>query len=790
MKRFHTARLLAGSAALMMPATAFAQATATPPADSISAAPDGQTASPQAATPSPQADQGVGDIIVTAQRVEQRLQDVPVAVTPVTARQLEDQRLHDLPQLTLAVPSLEVTTDNAFTLRGVGSQIFTENVDSSVGVTVDDVSLGVPVFMSNAAFMDIAQIEALTGPQGLLFGRNSSAGLLNIITNRPRLNSVNGLASLEYDNRDAAPGGHLGLVATGVLNLPTSSTSALRLNALESVQDPVTKAVVNTSPNAQFKQARLQLKAKWLWQPTDALTVYLIGDYSRERGLGGIWDDSWRSAPAGGNTARNTAAEGVTPGPENLYHGTSGPDFRSVDTGGASANVSYKLSPAITVSDIFAWRTYHLNFNLDSDITSSATGLDINGRTSDYTQFSNELRLAFDTAPVSGQVGLYSFWSKNTSDTTLNGQLNTPIPKFIYGTNNYETRGRSLALYGQVTGHLTDALQLIAGARVTNDRIFVDARADNFNQTLQSTPFGTLPIPLVLAYGPTNQVYTDTRYHTNVSYKVGAQYNVQRDVMFYATYSTGYKGPAFSTSLAYTGQDPYIRPETVDDLEGGVKAVLFDRKLRLNIAAFTQKFHDLQSQSFTPGGVAILGNAEGSRSRGIELNSTLRPVPALTINYNATLLDSRYTRYSTDPCYTGQSAATCPNGTFFEGAGINLPTAAHYHGTLEAVYDIPVSDSGRVSVSGNWYHRSSINFSTAAAPFLSLGPIDVFGANIAFRSSQGYEVSIFCKNCTNKLYPNFVGQYPGDAALGVVSTFNRWGYNSVRNIGAAVTFRF
>lgn len=790
MTRTHTVRLLAGTAALIASAPAFAQATATPPADAISATPDAQTASPQAVTPSPQADQGVGDIIVTAQRVEQRLQDVPVAVTPVTARQLEEQRLHDLPQLTLAVPSLEVTTDNAFTLRGVGSQIFTENVDSSVGVTVDDVSLGVPVFMSNAAFMDIAQVEALTGPQGLLFGRNSSAGLLNIITNRPRLNSVNGLVSLEYDDRDAAPGGHLGLVATGVLNLPTSSKSALRLNVLESVQDPVTKAVVNTSPNAQFKQARLQLKAKWLWQPTDALTVYVIGDYSRERGLGGIWDDTWRSAPAGGNTARNTAAEGVTPGPENLYHGVSGADFRSVDTGGASINVAYKLSSALTLSDIFAWRSYHLDFNLDSDITSSPLGLDVNGRTSDYTQFSNELRLAFATTPINGQVGLYSFWSNDTSDTTLNGQLNTPIPQFIYGTNSYKTRNRSLALYGQVTGHVTQNFQLIAGARVTNDQIFVKALADNFPQTLQVTPFGTLPIPLVLAYGPTNQDYTETRHHTNVSYKIGAQYNVQRDVMFYATYSTGYKGPAFSTSLAYVGQDPYIRPETVDDLEAGMKAVLFDRKLRLNISAFTQKFKDLQSQSFTPGGVSILGNAEGARSRGVELNSTLRPIPALTLNYNATLLDSHYTKYSTDPCYTGQPAATCPNGTFFEGAGINLPTAAHFTGTLEAVYDVPVSESSHVSLSGNWYHRSSTNFSTAAPQFLELHGIDVFGANLAFRSSKGYEISIFCKNCTNKLYPNFIGQYPGDAALGVVSTFNRWGYNSVRNIGAAVTYRF
>jgi len=780
MKRFLGAQLLVGSALVAICSPAFAQA------------PAGNAAAPQPAPSGATAgssDQGVGEIVVQAQRVSQRLQDVPVAVTPVSARELDNKRLHDLPQITLAVPSLQVTTDNAFSLRGIGSQIFTSNVDSSVGVMVDDVSLGVPVFMSNAAFMDVGQVEALTGPQGLLFGRNASAGLLNIISNKPRLNEISGMASFEYDDRDADPGGHFGMVATGVLNVPTSKTSALRLNVLESIQDPVVDARVNTSPNAQLKQIRTQAKAKWLWEPTSDLTVYVIGDYSRERGIGGIWDDAFNSVQPGSPSAANAAADGVTPSATNLYKGIDAADYRSVNTGGVSINTTYALAPSLTLSNIFAWRAYSLNFNLDSD-ESSAPELDINHGTGKYNQYSDELRLAFKQSRIDGQVGLFGFWTNNKSYGILDGALATGVPHFIYGDDNSDLTSRSLAAYGQLNFHVTDKLNLIAGGRVTNDHITVHAIANDFQQTLTATPFGVLPVPLVLADGPVNQNYSESRNHTNGNYKIGAQYNVQRDVMFYVTYSTGYKGPAFATNLAYVGQDPYVQPETVTDIEGGIKAVLFDRKLRLNISAFSEKFKNFQAQSFTSSGVSILGNAEGVLSRGIELNSTLKPIKRVTFNYNATLLDSHFTNYSTDPCYTGQSAASCPNGAFFQGAGINTPASSHFTGTLEGIYEMPLGDTGSLALSGNWYHRSSMNFSTGGQSYTDLGGINVFGANLSYTSTKGFTIAVFCKNCTNKIYPNFIATYPGDAALGYVTTFNRYGYNSVRNIGASISYKF
>ena len=393
--------------------------------------------------------------------------------------------------------------------------------------------------MSNAAFVDIGQVEALTGPQGLLFGRNASAGLLNIVTNRPRLNETSGELNLEYDNRDA-PGGHFGMVGTGILNLPMGSTSALRFNVLYSTQDPVAKAVVNKSTNYQDNQTRLMGKIKWLWEPSDETSVYLIGDYSRERGIGGIWDDTWRATGinaagvpnSGGLDTALAAVDSITPGSKNLLKGTSGAGYRSVNTGGISLNVSKQLSDAFTLSNIFAWRAYGLNYNLDSDL-SSAVSLDVNTGTEKYNQYSEELRLAYKGDLIDGQIGLYGFWSNNDAFHAFQGPAilwNIPNPPNLAdASETYVQKTRSLAAYGQFNIHATDQLTLIAGARVTGDHVSVD-----------STVVSPGPIPLL---GPEVQI-VDARNHTNFSYKVGAQYEPMPTAMIYATWGTGYKGPA------------------------------------------------------------------------------------------------------------------------------------------------------------------------------------------------------------------------------------------------------
>ena len=727
-------------------------------------------------------------VTVYAQRIGQNLQNVPVAVTPVSGRELNDQHLHDISQLALAVPSLQITTDNAFSLRGVGSQIFASNVDSSVGVMVDGISLGVPLFMDNAAFMDVSQIEVLDGPQGILFGRNSSAGLIDIITKKPVLGETSGDISTEFDYRDTVPGAKTGGDATLIFNIPTSSTSALRINLLESDQNPISDAVVNTSPNYQGNQKRTEAKAKWLWEPTDDISAYIIADYSRERGLGGIWDDTWRSVAPNGLDSADAAKDGVTPGPHNLYRGVNGPDYRSVDTGGLSFKLADKISPNLTLTNITGWQHYLLHYNLDVDF-SSASVLDINHGDQNYNQYSEELRLAFKSSRIDWQTGLYTFYSKNHGDALFDGTGGSPFQHLFYSTNAYYLTDRSLAAYGQVNFHATNSLTLIGGARVTNDRVTVNETADNFG--CLSKPFGPNGpcFPLVELLGPAQAVVASGS-NTNVSYKIGPQYQLTPESMLYLTWTTGYKGPAMNTNLSYIGQNPYLKPETVHDLEAGLKSTLFSDRFRLNVDGYLEKFKNFQVQAFDQQAHSILTNAEGVEAYGVEIYSAVKVTRHLTVSYNSTIGRAYFTKFTFDPCYVTQPTSSCPNGTYFQGAGINTPTSARYSGTLDAAYEIPLG-SGVLSFDGNWYHRSSINFSANGAPAQELRAIDVFGANASYRMPNGLRVTVFCKNCTNDMYPDFIQIDPLEANINhALSTFNRWGYNSVRTIGVAVDYEF
>lgn len=371
----------------------------------VGAATLGMTASPasaqDAAVPAqaaePAADDSIADVIVTAQRIAQPLQRVPVSVQPVTGTELETRRVSDLVQLQSAVPSLGVGTDNSFSLRGVGSLNFSPNVDSSVGVAIDDVSLGVPLFMNYFGFEDVDRVEVLLGPQGLLFGRNASAGLLNVVTRRPEFTTVSGRLYGELDYRDGTPGGGWGQIVRGTINVPVSPTAAFRFNGFYSDQDPIAKVVTRTAgANFENYQRRFGLKGKFLAEPTDQLSIYLVGDYAQNRGIGGIYDRTLRYLAPGSVTAIALAADGVTAGPRNLRLGYSAPGGGlDIDTGGASATISYKASETITVSNIFAWRAYKAHVLGDLDFT-SLDGVDQNRRDGRYRQFSNEFRVAIN----------------------------------------------------------------------------------------------------------------------------------------------------------------------------------------------------------------------------------------------------------------------------------------------------------------------------------------------------------------------------------------------------------
>lgn len=753
----------------------------------VAVAPAGaqQAPAPAVAVPGADADESgnVADIIVTAQRVAQSLQRVPVSVQPVTGQELEARRLSDLVQLQVAVPSLSVGTNNSFSLRGVGSLNFSPNVDSSVGVAVDDVSLGVPLFMNYFGFEDVERVEVLLGPQGLLFGRNASAGLLNVVTKRPEFDRVSGRIYGEVDYRDSTPGGGWGQILRGTINVPLSSNAAFRLNGFYSDQDPIA-TVVKRTPGAKFGnyQRRFGLKGKFLFEPTDQLSIYLVGDYAQNRGIGGLYDRTLRYLAPGSLTAIAAAADGVTPGPNNLKLGFSAPGGGlDINTGGASATISYKASDAITISNIFAWRAYRAHVLGDLDFT-SLDGVDQNRRDGRYRQYSNEFRVAIDAGSVlDGQVGAYYFSSRLKENDGVGVAAYGALGPFDSNTFpltgadiRSQVRAKSIAGFGQFNIHPVDHLTLIVGGRVTHD--------SNSIELVQNQNFYPVPI------GANNYTTSERVKNTDFSWKIGGQYDITDVGMIYASFSRGYKGPAFNDTAAVAGKQLAIGPETVKALEIGAKTTFFDRKLRLNVAAFRQMFDDFQVQGFDPANNSYYtANAAKVKSQGVEIFAEARPVKSLSITAAATLLDSKFVRFPNDRCYPGQPCGNLSTNS----SGNRTPSSARFTSTVGATYERPVTDGAALALAASWYHRSSINFSANANPQTLLGAIDTFDGSVGLTIDQRFRLSVFCKNCTDKRFPIFIGSDSIDSALlGVNSTTSTWGYNSVRTIGlsAAVTF--
>jgi iron complex outermembrane receptor protein len=725
----------------------------------------------------------VGEIIVTAQRRSESLQRVPVSVTAVTAETLTSRNINDLNQVAIAAPSLQIGTTGAFSIRGVGTLALASSVDSSVAIAIDEVNLGRPNLSINL-FNDVARVEVLNGPQGLLFGRNASAGLLNIVTRRPEMNDFSGRVYAEQDYRDTLPGGKWGTIVRGTVNIPLAPIAALRLNAIYSDQDPI-GTVTRSTPSADVAeyQRRAGGKAKLLIEPTPDLSLYFIADYSSQTGVGGIYDRTYRSFGPGSLTGIFAGLDGVKAGPKNFEYGASAPANQKLRGGGVSSNITYHLSDSLSISNVTAYRSYRVANGADLDFT-SFDGVDNNNRSGRYDQFSNELRVTYSgNTFIDGQAGLYYFASRiHEIDSVSAGAFGAagPFDSFnnpLFGLDiNSKVKGDSYAAFGQFNIHPTDKLTLIAGGRFTRDEISID-----LIQNLK--PY---PIPL----GVPNYATKQSAENDDFSWKFGAQYEITPDVMVYATHSKGYKGPAFNDTVSSVGQQLAIGPETVHNTEIGIKSVLLDRRLRLNVTAFNQEFKDFQVQGFDPNTTTYFtNNAASVTSRGVEIFAEARPVGGLTLTAAVTVLDSKFGSYKNDKCYPSQPVCN-PDGTT-DSSGNRTPSSARFTSSLGANYEHPITDDVTLIVAGDWYHRSSLNFTSNGNPLTELGAIDVFGFSVGAKFKDNLRITAFCKNCTDEVFPVFIGGEALDGTLlGVNSTANTWGYNSVRTLGVSLSYDF
>ncbi len=710
----------------------------------------------------PAADGGApAEIIVTAQKRSERLQDVPVAVSVISGVALANRGGVNIESAQYLVPTLNFRKSGAainqsLFLRGVGTSTFSIAGEPSVSTVVD----GVVYSRAGEAFsdlVDIDRIEVLRGPQGTLFGKNASAGVVNIITKQPT-QDFEGVLEASYADRQEFRG-------RAVLNLPLGGETALRVTGFYGKYDGnIFNAATNVNRYVNGYE-RYGVRAILAAQLGD-VKVTLSGDWRKANDE--CCAEVIGTAPGAVNVTATVAGVPNTPlvalSAATVQSALSGTQFAGDQSRrirqnlvtasiqksyGGSLQLDWDSGP-VTVTSITGYRRFDEREVRDGDFLDAAyvgiAQLHDDGPQTGKT-FSQELRIANNGRDFFNYVaGVFYSWSKTDRTFTRNDIVcNPPTPTALpvtpitaltpcgaagappstlpSGTATFGSTFKNLAFFGQGTLNVADSFRLIAGVRYTSDQLDVFHRrvttlagpgiAGNFDAGVYNNGATTTnPTTGVVSFvaGPSNGVFfTNKATGTNWSGKAGAQFDISRNNTLYGTYSRGYKGPAFNIffNLGSTGAAP-IAAETSDAYEIGFKNTLFGGRLVLNLAAYYAKYSNFQANNpDIIAGVVVtrFTNAGDISTRGGELDFVLRPADDLNISGGVAYTDARVDAFRVIP---GQ--ASVPNGT-------RLAYAPEWKGSLSIDYRWRTGGSidATFGAQGSFQSSQTSQFDTSAA---------------------------------------------------------------------------
>ncbi|MGE4429615.1 MAG: TonB-dependent receptor [Sphingobium sp.] len=682
------------------------------------------------AAASPSASSGIAEIVVTAQRRAESIQDTPIAVSAIGNEALAQRGATDLSAISSAVPGLNVSEQVGqarLTLRGIGVDNISTGAESSVAFNQDG------VFFSRSAaalasFYDVERVEVLRGPQGTLYGRNATGGSVNIITNRPTFSTKAGV-SLTYGNYDT-------INAEAYYSTGLSDTVAMRLaGQVQSHAGYGENRVTGADVDNKHSQA---IRGQLLFEPTERLTVLLGADY---------YDQNDRSntyryfGPAGFTasgdpiTPTGLLLGGFDPGPRNMASVRN--PSNTAEFWGARADISYELTDSLSLRSLTAYRSSA--FLVNSDL--NPIGVDLFpitfGETSDeYTQ---ELQVNLDTDRNKLVVG--AFYMHENIDGFIKGPLNLLAvggpDLFVQG---FYSGGRlktdAAAIFAQDSYSITDRLRLTLGARYSWEKKKVADHSD-FN-------FDDLYDP---ENGPRGPAHRDDETFKSFTPKIGLDYDIADKVMVYASYSKGFKAGTFNLGSA----GPALNPEKVDAYEIGLKSTLLDGHLRANLSGFYYDYSDLQVGK-VQGQLLILENAAAAEIYGLEGEFTLEPARDFIIGLNASWLHARFKNYITaDQARPGGDGKTLDENGLpaFDLSGNMLPQAPRYTIDLSAQYSFDVP-GGSLTVRGESYWSDRVYFSPFNLEHMSQPAFDTQNAYITYRNDNGLRLTGFVRNIGNQ----------------------------------------
>lgn len=726
---------------------------------------------------------GLVDIVVTATKRSESLQDVPVSVTAVTQDVLERQNVRELDDVTKLVPGLTITYGSqpgnfSINMRGIGTFSNGIATESDVAIVIDDVPIG----FQAAAFkdlIDVERIEALKGPQSTLFGKSAIAGVLNITTQAPT-DELSGRATALTTNDNEWRIG-------GTFSGPLSDTLSFRVTAARNVFDGIVENIT-TGENVNGSKGST-VTGKLRWQPSDKFSMTFQPRFNSTHATCCVSPINSLSPGLYFQGARQLPESEVLAGipfndPYNVKvrnDSRAGGDSRSY---GSALHASYELDPtsflnAETITYIGSFDRYRMADYQDIDgsdqpfllywpVAAPAninSGAKIRGlfHANSVTQ---ELRL---TSPGDEKFGYVAglWYAHNELDRFLD---RGPVLQFIrYLAASQNT---NYSFFTDMSYDIAPKLTLIGGFRVNRQEI--EYEFDNY----------TAAVPFHLAGDDADNAFTG---------KAGVQYRLTPDNMIYATYSTGYKGQAYdlvSTFNARIAQGMPVPPETAKNYEIGMKNSLFDRHLFLNGTLFWANYFGFQTSvtSFLPDGtfLTFLNSVGQLRTRGLELDFLGKVSNRLSFNGAAAFMDAEIVDFPFGPCYGGQTLAqgcfldprtTTNPGRVQNLAGKRLNNAPEFKFNVGSEYEFPLGGAGMGAfVSANYRWQSKINFALSQDPITERPAFGVFDAKIGLSAEDDrYKLAFFVNNLFDKHYGVGIGNTTsGFSAPGVTGFGTNW----------------
>ena len=734
-------------------------------------------------TGDPDNDIGIEEIVVTAQRRAQLLSEVPIAITAITGESFENQGFDTVEDLVGTVPSLTFGSSatargEGLVIRGFGTTSFSDAAEGAVGIVIDGVTLGRQA-SGLIDLIDVERIEVLRGPQGTLFGKNASAGLINIVTRRPS-NEFEADARASYGTQDELR------LAASISGPLAGDAAGFRLTGFRSTRDGMLRQF-----NPAFNKKRVNDEDQWgvrgklEFKPNDRLNMLLIGEYQKQDVLCCNWTRRTLSPAAAGalSVLERTALAGFyTPGPSNRDVAlTIRSNFQKSETYAGTLDASFDLGAA-TFRSITGYRRFDISEGNKTDQL-PVSFFDLAATDSEIEQLSQELQLiSSGDGPFEYTLGLFFFrldvdsvQRQEASFSTIPGVGNVPGPlvPILLGPGaaaafppstrvniqNQAQRTTNYAAYGQISYEFTPKFTAVLGARLLRESL--DVRFDR-SGGLPLGAFGQR-IPLV-----DPDAITDTA----LTWTGSLRYEFTDGVSAYATYSRGYKGRAYDLnagSPVALVNGVYIfealDPEQVDNYELGVRSRLFGRRLQVNLTAFNTDVKDYQAAAQRTDGVPgfVLNNVGRFRTRGVELELVARPIRGFEVGGNLSILDAEYRSYPRGECpnpFVANRPASCVASGFQDLSGRQAANAPDFSGAVYAQATLPLGGGFDIVGWGQVTFRTDTLYSLTQDPNTIQEGYELVNGRLTLRSDKGFEVALWGRNLFDVDYAESIFSTP------------------------------